>query len=205
MKIIKRFVLSEMGVNCFLLKTNGKVVLIDAPANIEKVCTYLDENNLKLDYVLITHIHFDHILGAEVLYQKGYIKEVYVAEREIAAFTDNSEDGNLGGKYGLSLTFSGQIKALQSLDARALDVEIAYISGHSIQSAVFIFNNQKTIFSGDTLFKNSIGRSDFSYGNHEQLKAGINSKIMIKEGYTVYPGHGFATTTTEELNNRLLG
>lgn len=204
MKIIKRFVLSEMGVNCFLLKCNGKVVLIDCPPNIDKVMNYLDENNLKLDYALITHAHFDHILGANDLYKRGYINELYVSAGEIEMFTDNSERGNLGGKYGLTITFDGEIKPLQSLDAKALGMEIAYISGHSLESAVFIFNKEKTIFSGDTLFKDSIGRSDFSYGNYEQLKEGINTKIMIKEDYRVYPGHGFATSTKLEANNRLL-
>ncbi len=205
MKLIKRFVLSEMGVNSFLLDCNGKIVLIDAPATINKVTSYLDDNGLKLDYVLITHAHFDHILGAEELYKKGYINEIYVAPKEINMFSDNSEAGNLGGKYGLSITFGGEIRSLEQLDAEMLGLEIAYIEGHSLQSVVYIFNQEKVIFSGDTLFKDSIGRSDFSYGNLQALQTGINQKIMVKEDYKVYPGHGFATSTTLEKNNPLLG
>ncbi len=205
MNIIKRFVLSEMGVNSFLLDCNGKIVLIDAPAGVNRVTNYLDQNDLKLDYVLITHAHFDHILGANELVTAGYINEVYVSPKEIEMFTDNSEAGNLGGKYGLDIKFDGQIKSLEELDTDSLGLEIAYIEGHSLQSAVFIFNPEKTIFSGDTLFKDSIGRSDFSYGNYELLKDGINQQIMNKEDYKVYPGHGFATSTTLEKNNPLLG
>ncbi|WOO89225.1 MBL fold metallo-hydrolase [Mollicutes bacterium LVI A0078] len=205
MNIIKRFVLSDMGVNSFLLDCNGKTVLIDAPAGVNRVTSYLDQNDLKLDYVLITHAHFDHILGANELVAAGYIKEVYVSPNEIEMFTDNSEAGNLGGKYGLDIKFDGQIKSLEELDTVSLGLEVAYIEGHSIQSAVFIFNDEKIIFSGDTLFKDSIGRSDFSYGNYELLKDGINQKIMNKEDYKVYPGHGFATSTTLEKNNPLLG
>lgn len=205
MYIIKRFVLSEMGVNCFLLDCNGKTVLIDAPAGIEKVTNYLDQNKLKLDYVLITHAHFDHILGANDLYTQGYINDIYIAPDEINLFTDSSEAGNLGGKYGLNITFEGNILSTEDLDLDALDLEIAYISGHSPQSSVFIFNQEKIIFSGDTLFKDSIGRSDFSYGNYQELRDGINQKIMVKVDYKVYPGHGFATSTTLEKNNPLLG
>lgn len=205
MNIIKRFVLSDMGVNSFLLDCNGKVVLIDAPAGVNRVTSYLDQNDLKLDYVLITHAHFDHILGANELVAAGYINEIYVSPNEIEMFTDNSEAGNLGGKYGLDIKFDGQIRSLEELDTASLGLEIAYIEGHSIQSAVFIFNDEKIIFSGDTLFKDSIGRSDFSYGNYELLKDGINQKIMNKEDYKVYPGHGFATSTSLEKNNPLLG
>ncbi len=205
MNINKRFVLSEMGVNCFLLDCNGKTVLIDAPAGIERVTEYLDANNLKLDYVLITHAHFDHILGANDLFRKGYIEEIYVSPDEIEMFSDNSEDGNLGGKYGLTITFDGQIRSMDELDTETLGVEVAYIGGHSLQSSVFIFNDEKIIFSGDTLFKDSIGRSDFNYGNLQKLQTGIKEKIMVKDDYKVYPGHGFATSTTYEKNNPLLG
>lgn len=205
MKLIKKFVLSEMGVNCFLLDCNGKIVLIDAPAGTNRVTSFLDQNDLKLDYLLITHAHFDHILGANDLLRAGYIKEVYVAPKEIAMFTDNSSAGNLGGKYGLDIRFDGQIISLEELDQASLGLEIAYIEGHSLQSAVFIFNDEKVIFSGDTLFKDSIGRSDFTYGNYELLKAGINQNIMCKDDYKVYPGHGFATSTLLEKNNPLLG
>ncbi len=204
MNIIKKFVLSEMANNCYLLDCNGKIVLIDTPGNIERVTKFLDENNLKLDYVLITHAHFDHIIGADYLYQNGYIDTLYVPPKEITMFTDNSQDGNLGGKYGLDITFGGQIKSLTELPTH-FDVEIQYISGHSIESAIFIFNEQKTIFSGDTLFKKSIGRSDFNYGNYEALKEGINKYIMVKDDYKVYPGHGFSTSTLLEKDNHLLG
>lgn len=205
MKLVKRFVLSDMVVNSFLLDCNGKMVLIDAPGDSQKVIAYLEQNNLKLDYLLITHAHFDHILGANDLYRAGLINDVYVAPNEIEMFTDNSEMGNLGLKYGLDIKFDGNIRSLDELDCDQLGLEIAYIEGHSKQSAVFIFNEDKSIFSGDTLFKGSIGRSDFTYGNYQSLKSGINEKIMCKEDYRVYPGHGFSTSTNIEKNNPLLG
>lgn len=205
MKLVKRFVLSDMVVNSFLLDCNGKMVLIDAPGDSQKVIAYLEQNNLKLDYLLITHAHFDHILGANDLYRAGLINDVYVAPNEIEMFTDNSEMGNLGLKYGLDIKFDGNIRSLDELNCDQLGLEIAYIEGHSKQSAVFIFNEDKSIFSGDTLFKGSIGRSDFTYGNYQSLKSGINEKIMCKEDYRVYPGHGFSTSTNIEKNNPLLG
>ncbi len=204
MNIIKQFVLSEMQVNCYLIKCNNKIVLIDTPAGIGEVTTYLDKNNIKLDYVLITHAHFDHILGANDLYKNGYIDNIYVSPNEMEMFFDNSQDGNLGGKYGLDIKFGGNILSLNTLNSNELMVNIEYIEGHSIQSAIFIFDSAKTIFSGDTLFKNSIGRTDFNYGNLEKLKAGINQKIMIKNDYKVYPGHGAPTTTLLEQDNQLL-
>ncbi len=204
MKLIKRFVLSEMGVNCFLIEANGKVILIDAPAGCNRVTSYLDQNDLKLDFLLITHIHFDHILGAQELIDGGYIDSAYVAPNEIDLFNDNSPLGNMGANFGAIINFTGSIRSLDELNADELGLRIEYIEGHSKQSAIFIFDEEQVIFSGDTLFKDSIGGSDFPHGDYELLKNGILTNIMSLDDYKVYPGHGFATNTNAERNNHLL-
>lgn len=204
MQIIKRFVLSQMGVNCFLIEANGKIILVDAPAGIDRVMSYMKEHDLKLDHVLITHTHFDHIVGCEELYQAGLISEVYVSPLEIPLFLDNSNTGNMSGQYGCNITFSGEIKSLYELDNKSLDLEIKYIHGHSKQSAVFVWKQDKIIISGDTLFKESIGRSDFPGGNYKMLRNGILENIMCYEDFRVFPGHGFSTNTEKERDNHLL-
>lgn len=206
MKIIKRFILSNMRVNCFLVESNGYNILIDAPHDIGAVKKYVDDNQINIDFLLITHAHFDHILGVSELYCDGYIDKVYVPPKEITIFNDNSASGNLcqGFDSEYYVDYSGPISSLEELDTDKLGLEIKYIEGHSIQSAIYIFNEDKTIFSGDTLFKNAIGRTDFIYGNSQKLKDGIRQNILVKENYTVYPGHGFRTNTSKELNNQLL-
>lgn len=202
MKIIKRFIISSMGVNCYLIEHNGKIILIDAPSGMKKVIKYLAENELKLDYLLITHIHFDHILGAQELYDANLIDCVYVAPDEIKLFNENGQFGNMGQNYGVITNFQGEIYSLETLDLPGL--EVSYIYGHSPQSAIFIFKDSKTIFSGDTLFKDSIGRSDFPGGSHENLVFGIHSEILPLVDFKVYPGHGFPTNTSYETNNQHL-
>ncbi len=204
MEIVKKFVLGQMNVNCFLIKSNDNYILIDAPAAINRVTNYLDKENIKLDYLLITHTHFDHIMGIEELVQGGYINKVYVAPKEIDLVLDNSKLGNMGEYFDVEIIASCPILSLEQIDTSLLGLKIKYIEGHSKQSAVFIFEKAKTIFSGDTLFKNSIGRSDFAYGNIKTLQAGIIENIMSYDDFTVYPGHGFATNTELERNNNLI-
>lgn len=202
MKIIKRFVISSMGVNCYLLECNQKIVLIDAPSGLHKIIQYLEDNQLTLDYVLITHTHFDHILGAQELYENQLIDRVYVAPDEIKLFNDNSDLGNMGGRYNAITSFPGEIVSLDELNKEELQIDIRYIHGHSPQSAVFIFHNEKVIFSGDTLFKDGIGRSDFPGGDAESLIFGIKAYILELSDYKVYSGHGFTTSTTYESNSQ---
>lgn len=203
MKIIKKFALGQMVTNCYLIEVNAKVVLIDAGEGIEKVAKYLDENQIKLDEVWLTHTHCDHIMGLQYLVDNNYCQTIYCPDQEISLLADPSPAGNLAQSIGVDYAFTGEVKKTSEINEE--NVEIKYISGHSKYSAVYIFTDSETVMSGDTLFRQSIGRYDLAYGNRETLVAGIKEHIMsLSDNYVVHPGHGFKTTVEAERGNQLI-
>ena len=101
MKIIKRFVLGKLKNNCYLIEDNQKIILIDAPGKIDVVAEYLDENDIILDEIYLTHAHYDHIEGLNYLVEQNYINEwkIYCPKEEIPLLKDPSQTGNLSAKF----------------------------------------------------------------------------------------------------------
>ena len=86
------------------------------------------------------------------------------------------------------------------IDCLGLRVKAFHVPGHTTGSLCYYFESEELVFTGDTLFKHSIGRTDFIYGNHDQLVKGIRGKLLSLPPHTlVYPGHGECTTVEEEL------
>ncbi len=198
MKIIKKFVLGVCQTNCYLVEHNQKIILIDAGENPEKIIEYCQKSNLKIDLILLTHTHFDHIAGLNLLTETYKSVKVFGPMAELEFLKDPKL--TLANDFNSNYTYEKTCLALDTLNLPGL--EIKYISGHSFSSAIMIFTSESTVFAGDTLFRHSIGRSDFMFGNQEKLLAGINNHLMTLPDQTViYPGHGFSTTIEEEKNN----
>lgn len=200
MEILKRFVIGEVQNNTAIVKHNDDVILIDAPYPPRNIINYLKDHKLELKYIFITHIHFDHIAGVSEIIEHYPDAKVFVSPKEKSLFNNAKE--NLSYRHNVHVDFRGEL-----LDYRKLDLEgvkIKYISGHSKQSAVICFD--QVIFSGDTLFRDTIGRSDLPHGDYERLVKEIKAELLGLDPETkVYPGHGFATTIKHEIeNNELL-
>lgn len=204
MKILKKYRLGEMQNNAYLIQTNKKTVLIDAPKSIDKVKLYLQENNLILNEIWITHAHFDHFLGLEKINGLYPDAKIYAPLEELTHFKLSKY--NLSEVMPNKCIFDKEIISLDEVEKDNSEVKISYISGHSLQSAIFIFENEKIIFSGDTLFYETIGRSDLLFGSTAKLTKGIIEKIYkYNENFKIYPGHGFETTLEHEKeNNKVL-
>ncbi len=200
MKIIKRFVLGDLKTNCYLITNNDKVILIDAGCHPQKVIDTLKNKNLTLDYILITHTHYDHIGGLDVLI-KHYPCACVVVNKKEQAFLQDPQH-NLSILDNLYYQYKGKYITYDQLDLAQLGISIFEISGHSLASVCIYFKDDNVVFSGDTLFKEVIGRSDFIDGNEYLLQSGIKKHLLTLPPQTkVYPGHGFSTTIAHELNN----
>jgi glyoxylase-like metal-dependent hydrolase (beta-lactamase superfamily II) len=197
MKYIKKFTLGSVDTNAYLIVVENETWLIDAPENISKVISYCDDHKYSIDKVILTHTHYDHIAGLKELKNKYPELLIYVSPQEQELIKSNEQ--TLANYFNKDGAYHGETISLSNLDLDKYKVDIKYISGHSKEGAVIFFNQEKIIFSGDTLFRQSIGRSDLYYGNQDSLVKGIKEHIMILgDDFIVHPGHGFATKIGEE-------
>ncbi len=214
---IENIVLGMCATNCYAVfdggaKTPGgyvddgqlkEAVIIDPAADAACIEAMIARYNLRPVAVLLTHGHFDHLSAADAVGKRYGIK-VYAGNEERLVMNSSS--------YNLSLPFTGEgmtfeadeyFKPGEELDFAGFRIGTIPVPGHTIGSVCYYFEEQKVLFSGDTLFAGSVGRSDFPTGNAGQLIRAIKSGLMsLPDDVKVYPGHGESTTIgCERVNN----
>jgi len=194
--LFHRFRLGELLTNSYLVadEETKNAVIFDAPDNAEKVVEYLNENNLKLKKILLTHAHFDHILalkplmeitGAECILHE--LEEKYLTSPDLNLAGDRASEVGIPDSYTL-------IKENDIITVDGLNIKVIHTPGHTVGSVCYLVNDT-TLISGDTLFSGSIGRFDFPLGSFEDEISSIKNKLMILDDEVkVCPGHGFSTT-----------
>jgi len=196
---IKRFVLGEFEVNNYLLVNNKEGVLIDVGFEPEPIEQYIKEHNIELKAILLTHAHLDHIGGVEHI-RARINAPVYVHEKE----KDWLKHPVLNGSeayphFGQVICKPADflIKDEQILTIGSFSFKIISTPGHTPGGLCYYINS--SLFSGDTLFQRSIGRTDLYGGDMWALEKSIKEKLYILPDETiVYPGHGPKTTIDKE-------
>ena len=198
--MIEARAMGAMGANCYLfacMETN-KAVVIDPGADGKRIYRWILEKGLKVEYILLTHGHVDHIGAVDEL--RDLLGDVLVGIHadDAGMLTDGRK--NLSSYFGPGLALKKADLLLQ--DGQELKIgkeRIKVIStpGHSPGGACFLCS--EGLFSGDTLFAGSIGRTDFPGGSMNQLVDGVKKKLLIlPEDTRVFPGHGEETSIGEE-------
>ncbi|MCR4435418.1 MAG: MBL fold metallo-hydrolase [Clostridiales bacterium] len=187
--------------NCYILGNNGGGVVIDAGVSPEEVDGAVSEEGLKIKYIILTHGHIDHIAYVDEIRDRLKAK-VLIHREDAEALTDPRQ--NLSSLMGSSSSFreaDGLLKDGDVLEVGGMELEIIHTPGHT--PGGICIKADKLIFSGDTLFKDSIGRTDLGNGNFEVLVHSIKSRLMVLDDtVAVYPGHGdFSTIGHEKRNN----
>ncbi|WP_394023348.1 MBL fold metallo-hydrolase [Anaerococcus martiniensis] len=193
---IKRFPLGPVLTNLYVVSENGHGFIVDAVAKSDLVTDYIKDNNIKIDFILQTHTHFDHVLGLEY-YKNLYNVDVFASSesRDIA----NDKYYNLAYDYDdLNVPIDNFLKDNEVITD--FKIKALKTPGHSLDSISYLIGDH--LFSGDTLFRGSIGRTDFPGGDYETLIGSINEKYRVLDSNTVvYPGHGEKTSLDYEFNN----
>ncbi|EGW40377.1 MBL fold metallo-hydrolase [Desulfosporosinus sp. OT] len=192
--------MGAMGANCYLYACmeSKQAVIIDPGADGKRIYNWVLEKGLKVNYILLTHGHVDHIGAVDEL--RGLLGEVSVGIHA------GDEEMLTDAKKNLS-SYLGSNVVLQSADFLLQDgqelsigqqrLKVISTPGHSPGCVCFL--SAEGLFSGDTLFAGSIGRTDFPGGSLDQLLKGVKEKLLVlPENTKVYPGHGEATTIAEE-------
>lgn len=199
------FPLGPLSTNSYIIDNNGHACVIDAGGDPAPILDYLQENKLTLDAICITHLHFDHLYGVAELAEKTKA-QVYVPAGD--GPLANTESAN-GGIWGMPPVrpFNAIPLALGPTTIAGMKCLVLETPGHTPGGVSLYFPAEKAVFTGDTLFYRSLGRTDFPYGNHQQLLASIKQKLFtLPDDVTAYPGHGQATTIGEErLHNPFCG
>lgn len=204
---IEIYVVSEFQTNCYFAINDDtkEVLIIDPGASAEKLAEKVKESNLKPVAILLTHGHLDHAGAAEALAELLDVK-IYAHEHEKE--TLENPGINLSGWSGGQKAYHADIylKDEQEIDLAGFHIRVLHTPGHTVGGCCFYFSYQNTLFSGDTLFQMSVGRTDFPKGSASQLIRSIESKLMILPDETaVYTGHGDMTTIgTERMYNPYL-
>ena len=197
---IKILPLGDIGVNCYLLTTEKSAVVIDPGFYSKNVEEFLNSNTNKECMILLTHCHFDHIGGAEQLRENTKVK-IAIGELENEFLSNNSI--NLSSLFGQPLNpFSADVllKDNEVLTVGDINFNVIYTPGHTSGSVSYLADN--VLFSGDTLFNQSIGRTDFPTGDFSVLSASIKKLYELDGEITVFPGHGDVTKISfEKMHN----
>lgn len=172
--------------NCYIVwaEGSGSCAVIDPGDEPERILKNITDRNLTLDAILLTHGHFDHVGGVSDLRKKTGCK-VYMNIKELAL---------PAGLTGGPLQYTD---ALQStVTAGGLTFTVLETPGHSEGSICLLCGD--TIFSGDTLFAGTCGRTDLPTGSWSTILNSLKMLTRLPGDYTVYPGHGPATTMNAE-------
>ena len=194
---IKHFLLGMVRTNCYIVYNDKNEAVIIDPADLpDKIAAFIDDNNLNPLAILLTHGHFDHVGGACYLRDRYNIK-IYADEHEKIVL--NNRDYNLSSDFGMDISFDADvyIKDGDVLKLGDLIFKTVYTPGHTIGSTCYILED--VVFSGDTLFAGTHGRTDFPTGSEGMIMRSIKDKLLkLDENMTVYPGHDIETTIYEE-------
>ncbi|MGA0845006.1 MAG: MBL fold metallo-hydrolase [Luteolibacter sp.] len=182
----------------YLIETSQGNILIDAP---EGILRWLQTHDRHVSDVLLTHQHYDHVIDAAALQISG---------AKLHAFAPYSQDLTLESaarSWGMPLsvepyTIDHLLLPDQALEMIGLQITISHLPGHASDSLTFYLANEAVVFSGDTLFSGSIGRTDLPGGSTETLLQGIRSSLMkLPSNTRVLPGHGPETTIGYEATH----
>lgn len=196
--ILEVFPLGAFQANCYIVsdRDSKEGVLIDIGANPEIVLKRCEELGIKLKYILLTHGHGDHIAGVKEVKDKTGAKVLLNKNDEYLVRGSNSELSRLFASIK-PFEIDTYVSEGDIFNIGEMVIEVIETPGHTPGGVCYKIGD--VIFTGDTIFNGSIGRTDFPFASHEELILSIKNKIMkFSDETKLYPGHGPYTTVGYE-------
>jgi len=187
-------VVGALDVNCYLVPVteSRRLYIIDPGGDAETIVEAAKKFTYEEVMILLTHAHVDHISAVRDVAKALKISKIYLHKGDLGLY---KSPNNHVMPYIPAATDLPEITD----EISGKDFEIIETPGHSQGGVCYYFKQIPAVFVGDTIFNNSVGRSDLPGGNHEQLIASIKAKLMtLPDDLKLYPGHGPVTTVGNE-------
>lgn len=203
-----------LDVNTYIVINGNVGFVVDPGGDAQEIYSIFQKQKAKIEAILLTHAHFDHIGGVAELCRIASKGEDGKENPQNAptVFLHKDELEKIGSYKNMGFSMNANpekfvpdilLKGGETLKIAGLDVKVIHTPGHATGSVCYVVSNK--IFVGDTLFFMSYGRTDFYDGNAKDLKNSIVNKLFaLKGNYTVLPGHGEPTTLDFERANNLV-
>ena len=203
---VKRFVCNMLQENCYVVSDETKeCVIIDNGAYYQEergaISRYIKENGMTLVHLLATHGHLDHNWGNRALYDEFGIQ---AEARQEDAFLIEDLGRQANAMFGMQhqddeAPIGHYFKEDETITFGSHTLTILHTPGHSPGSCCFYCQEEQLLFTGDTLFRMSIGRTDLEGGDWTQMTESLQLLAKLPANTTVYPGHGPQTTIADEI------
>lgn len=189
--------------NCYIVNKKGSsaCIVIDPGEEADKIARYIRKKGLINEGILLTHGHFDHITGvSELISLVGGKLYAYEGEKEL--MMDPRMNGCVMMGYEVAIEPEYLLRDGQTLEIAGMQFQVLHTPGHTSGSCCYYMEEEKVLFSGDTIFMESVGRTDFPTGNGRQLIDSIQTKVLVlPPDVQIYPGHGPETSVAYEKQN----
>ena len=193
-------VVGPIQTNCYFLyrEDTKECLIIDPGYEADKIEAYVQKKQLHVAGILLTHGHFDHITAADEV-RKKFQTKIYASGKEKELMADPRMNVSVMMGDSVSLKADVWLEDGQELEMLGETMRCILTPGHTGGGMCFYFPKACMLFSGDTLFQESVGRTDFPTGSSRELIHSVREKLLVlPEAVRVYPGHGLMTTIRDE-------
>lgn len=204
---INQYVVGMVQTNCYIVinQKNKECLIIDPGASAKQLAERIRKEELTPAAILLTHGHFDHVAAAASLAKEFDIK-IYAHEADKDTLKDPNK--NVSWMVNCKESYAADIylKDEQELMLADLRIKVLHTPGHTTGGCCYYLPEEDVVFTGDTLFAGSVGRTDFPGGSMSQIVRSIQEKLMVLPAETLcYPGHNDVTDIeTEKMENPYL-
>ncbi len=194
---LKIFTLGDLSTNCYIIydKDKRSAFIVDIPWPCEEAIQFIKQEKLEVNFIALTHGHFDHIWG---LYDLHFPFGIHKEDEQL--LKSSVMNGSIYFNFSVQIDRKVQffLEEEKPIEFDSLKLEVLHTPGHTPGSVCLKLDNW--LFSGDTIFLGTVGRTDVGLGSHESLIKSIKDKILpLPKDTIVYPGHGGPTTVGKEI------
>jgi len=190
---IETFVVGMFETNCYIIydQNTMEACIIDPGDEAKRIIKFIDKNNLIPNHIILTHYHYDHI-GAVMELKNKYKSLIYCHKKEVEGLNNPEVNGSkIGNSKAISLVPDKVLSDGNIVSVGNIRLEVIHTPGHTPGGMCLRLKGTNTIFTGDTIFSDDLGRTDLLGGSEDLLKRTIVNKVAKwHDDIIIYPGHG---------------